>query len=123
METENENARIALDMFCRAAEKETGDYWEVQQMKNGDLAIVQTFKAAKEAMYDPEIPDEEKKLIITGALFCMSSRGLVDLANNLVLTVSRGHGPYDWAVSPAPLSFLNGCASVEEMTVRLAAYC
>lgn len=123
METEYEKAHSVLDIFCRAAEKETGDYWEVQQMKNGDLAVVQTFKAAKVAMDDPKISDEEKKLIITGAIFCMSSGGLVDLANNLVLTFSRGRGPYDWAASPMPLSFLNGCASVEEMTVRLAACC
>lgn len=123
METEYEKARMVLDMFCRAAEKATGDYWEIQQMKNGDLAVVQTFKAAKEAMDDPKIPDEEKKLIITGVLFCMSSRGLVDLAKCLVLTFSRGRGPYDWAVTPMPLPFLNGCTSVEEMTVRLAAYC
>lgn len=109
-----------LSAFCRAAEKATGDFWEVQTMENGDLAVVQTFKAAKRAMDDPNIPDEEKKLMITGVLFCTSSGGLVDLANNLVLTFSRG--PDDWVPS-LPLPFLSGCASVEEMTVRLAACC
>lgn len=110
METEREKARTALDMFCRtAAEKTTGDYWEVRRMEDGDLAVVQTFKAAKDAMDDPKITDEEKKSMITGALFCTSSRGLTDMVESLVLTFSHG-----------PLSFLSGCASVEEMTVRLA---
>lgn len=118
METEYEKAYTALDMFCRAAEKATGDYWGIQQMENGDLAVVQTFKAAKDAMDDPKIPDEEKKLMITGVLFCMSSGGLVDLAKCLVLTFSRGS---DGWVPSLPLPFLNGCASVEEMAVRLAA--
>jgi hypothetical protein len=120
MDTEYEKARLALDMFCRAAEKETGDFWEIQQMENGDLAVVQTFRAAKETMDDPKIPDEEKKLMVTGVLFCMSSGGLADLANNLVLTFSRGH---DGWVPSLPLPFLSGCASVEEMAVRLAACC
>lgn len=120
METECEKARTALDMFCRAAEKTTGDYWGIQQMENGELAVVRTFKTAKKAMNDPKIPDEEKKLIVAGVLFCMSSGGLVDLANNLVLTFSR-EPLNNFAVSPMPLPFLSGCASVEEMTVRLAA--
>ena len=119
METEREKARKALDMFCRAAEKATGDYWEVRKTENGDLAVVQTFKAAKDAMDDPKITDEEKKSMITGALFCTSSGGLADLAESLVLTFS--HGPLDLAASPWPLPFLKGCASVEEMTVRLTA--
>ena len=121
METEEETARKALEMFCRAAEKETGDFWEIQQMENGDLAVVQTFKAAKGAMDDPKISDEEKKLMVTGVLFCMSSGGLVDLAKHLVLALSRGSLDLDRYF--APLSFLRGCASVEEMTVRLAACC
>ena len=120
METEYEKAYMALDMFCLAAEKATGDYWGIQQLENGDLAVVQTFKAAKGAMDDPKIPDEEKKLMITGVLFCTSSGGLVDLAKCLVLTFSRG--PDDWVPS-LPLPFLSGCASVEEMTMRLAACC
>lgn len=120
MDTEYEKAYTALDMFCRAAEKATGDYWGIQQMENGDLAVVQTFKAAKGAMDDPNISDEEKKLMITGALFCMSSGSLVDLAKCLVLMFSRR--PDDWVPS-LPLPFLSGCASVEEMTVRLAACC
>ena len=119
METEYEKAKTALDMFCRAAEKATGDYWEVRQLENGSLAVVQTFKSAKEAIYNPRISDEAKKLMITGVLFCTSSGGLVDLAKCLVLTFS--HGPLDFAASPMPLPFLKGCASVEEMTVRLAA--
>ena len=118
METEYEKAHLALDMFCRAAEKATGDYWGIQQMENGDLAVVQTFKAAKKTMDDPKISNEVKKLMVTGMIYCMSSGGLVDLANNLVLTYLRGSD--DW-VPPMPLSFLSGCASVEEMTVRLAA--
>ena len=56
-----------------------------------------------------KITDEEKKSMITGALFCTSSGGLADLAESLTLTFSH------W-----PLPFLKGCASVEEMTVRLA---
>lgn len=119
MEIEYEKARTALDMFCRAAEKATGDYWGIQQMENGDLAVVQTFKSAKAAMDDPKVSDEVKKHMVTGVLFCTSSGGLADLANNLVLTFSRG--PLDFAASPAPMPFLSGCASVEEMTVRLAA--
>ena len=119
METEYEKAQTALDMFCRAAEKATGDYWEIQQLEDGDLAVVQTFKSVKKAMDDPKITDEEKKRMIVGALFCTSSGGLVDLAKCLVLTFS--HGPLDFASSPMPLPFLKGCASVEEMTVRLAA--
>lgn len=121
MDTEYEKARLALDMFCRAAEKETGDHWDIQQMENGDLAVVQTFRAAMETMDDPKIPDEEKKLIVTGALFCMSSGGLANLAECLVQTFSRR--PLPFATSPTPLSFLDGCASIEEMTVRLAACC
>ena len=113
METECEKARKALDMFCRAAEKATGDYWEIQQLENGSLAVVQTFKSAKEAIYSPKISDEAKKLMITGALFCTSSGGLADLAKCLVQTFRHG--------SSTPLPFLKGCASVEEMTVRLAA--
>ena len=120
METEYEKAYTALDMFCRAAEKATGDYWGIQQMENGDLAVVQTFKAAKGAMDDPKVSDEVKKHMVTGVLFCTSSGGLADLANNLVLTFS--HGPDDWVPS-LPLPFLSGCASVEEMAVRLAACC
>jgi len=119
METEREKARTALDMFCRAAEKATGDFWEVRRTENGNLAVIQTFKAAKKTLDDPKIPDEEKKLMITGVLFCTSSGGLVDLAKCLVLTFSQG--PLDFAASSAPLPFLNGCASVEEMVVRLAA--
>ena len=115
METEREKARKALDMFCRAATKATGDYWEVRKMENGNLAVVQTFK---DAMDDPKITDEEKKSMITGALFCTSSGGLADLAESLVLAFSRG--PLDLAASPWPLPSLRGCASVEEMTVRLA---
>ena len=76
METECEKARKALDMFCRAAAKKTGDYWEVRKMEGGDLAVVQTFRAAKDAMEDPKITDEEKKSMITGALFCTSSGAL-----------------------------------------------
>jgi len=30
METEYEKAYTALDMFCRAAERATGDYWGIQ---------------------------------------------------------------------------------------------
>lgn len=112
METEYEKARTTLDMFCRAAEKATGDYWEVQTMENGDLAVVQTFKPAKAVMEDPKIPDEEKELMITGTIFCMSSGGLTDLAESLVLIFSHR--------SSFPLPFLSGCASIEEMTVRLA---
>ena len=118
METEYEKARTALDMFCRAAEKATGDYWGIRRMENGDLAVVQTFKSAKAAIDDPKVSDEVKKLMVTGVLFCMSSGGLADLANNLVLTFSQG--PDGWMPS-LPLPFLNGCASVEEMTVLLAA--
>lgn len=118
METEYEKAQTALDMFCRAAAKATGDYWEVRRMEDGDLAVVQTFKAAKDAMDDPKITDEEKKSMITGALFCTSSGGLADLAESLITAFSRG--PLDLAASPRPLPFLRGCASVEEMTVRLA---
>ena len=120
METECEKARAALDMFCRAAEKATGDYWGIRQMENGGLAVVQTFKAAKDAMDDPKISDEEKKLMITGVLFCMSSGGLADLAERLVLTFSR-EPLNNFAVPPMLLPFLSGCASVEEMAVRLAA--
>ena len=119
METEYEKAKTALDMFCRAAEKATGDYWEVRKMEDGDLAVVQTFKSAKEAIYSPRISDEAKKLMITGTLFCTSSGGLADLAKCLVRAFRRG--PIDLAASSTPLSFLKGCASVEEMTVRLAA--
>lgn len=118
METECEKARTALDMFCRAAAKKTGDYWEVRKMENGNLAVVQTFKSVKAAMEDPKIIDEEKKSMVTGVLFCTSSGGLVDLAESLVLTFS--HGPLDLAALAWPLPFLKGCASVEEMTVRLA---
>ena len=118
METECEKARKALDMFCRAAAKKTGDYWEVKKMENGNLAVVQTFKSVKAAMDDPKITDEEKKSMITGALFCTSSGGLADLAESLVLAFSRG--PLDLATSPWPLPSLRGCVSVEEMTVRLA---
>ena len=118
METEREKARKVLDMFCRAATKATGDYWEVRKMENGNLAVIQTFKAAKDVMDDPKITGEEKKSMITGALFCTSSGGLADLAESLVLAFSRG--PLDLAASPWPLPSLRGCASVEEMTVRLA---
>jgi len=89
-------------------------------MENGDLAVVQTFKATKKMLDDPKIPDEEKKLMITGVIFCTSSGGLVDLVEHLILMFSRG--PDDWVPS-LPLPFLSGCASVEEMTVRLAACC
>ena len=119
METEYEKAQTVLDMFCRAAEKATGDYWEVRKMEDGDIAVVQTFKATKKAMDDPKIPDEVKNRMITGALFCMTSGGLADLAENLVMAFSDG--PLDFTASPMPLPFLKGCASVEEMTVRLAA--
>ena len=119
MKTECEKAQTALDMFCRAAEKATGDYWEIQRLENGNLAVVQTFKSAKEAIYSPKISDEAKKLMITGTLFCTSSGGLADLAKCLVQAFRRG--PIDLAASSMPLSFLRGCASVEEMTVRLAA--
>ena len=118
METECEKARIALDMFCRAAEKATGDSWEVRQLENGSLAVVQTFKSAKEAIYSPKISDEEKKLIIIGTLFCTSSGGLADLAKYLVQAFRRG--PIDLAAPSFPLPFLKGCTSVEEMMVRLA---
>lgn len=121
METEENDARKALDMFCRAAEKATGDYWGIQQMENGSLAVVQTFRSAKEALDDPKVPDEEKRLIIAGAIVCMSSRNLADLARQLVSMLSQG--PLYSATSPVPLPFLKGCASVEEMTVRLAACC
>ena len=113
METECEKARTALGMFCRAAAKKTGDYWEVKKMENGNLAVVQTFKSVKAAMEDPKITGEEKKSMVTGALFCTSSGGLADLAKCLVQTFRHG--------SSTPLPFLKGCASVEEMTVRLAA--
>ena len=119
METEYEKAYTALDMFCRAAENATGDRWEIQRLENGDFAVVQTFKAAKKTLDDPNIPDEEKKLMVTGVLFCTSSGSLADLAKCLVLTFSQG--PLNFAASPAPLPFLSGCASVEEMAVRLAA--
>ena len=52
-------------------------------------------------------------------MFCTLSRGLVDLAENLVLAFS--HGPLDLAAPEWPLPFLKGCASVEDMTVRLTA--
>ena len=119
METEYEKTWTALDMFCRAAEKATGDCWEITRMENGNLAVVQTFKVAKETLADPKIPDEEKKLMVTGVLFCVSSGGLTDLANSLVLKFSRGS--LDFAAPSMPLSFLSGCASIEEMVVRLAA--
>ena len=118
METEYEKAQTALDMFCRAAEKATGDYWKIRQLENGSLAVVQTFKTAKEAIHNPRISDEAKKLMITGVLFCTSSGDLVDLAKCLVLTFWRG--PIDIAASSFPLPFLKGCSSVEEMMVRLA---
>ena len=118
METECEKARKALDMFCRAAAKKTGDYWEVKKMENRNLAVVQTFKSVKAVIEDPKITGEEKKSMVTGALFCTSSGGLADLAESLVLTFS--HGPLDLAAPAWPLPFLKGCASVEEMTVRLA---
>lgn len=124
METEYEKARTALDMFCRAAEKATGDYWGIQCMENGDLAVIQTFKAAKEAMDDPKIPDEEKKFMITGALLCTSSRGLIDLADRLVKSFERDPpSPSKLQETSWPLPFLDGCSSVEEMSVRLAACC
>ena len=119
METECEKAKTALDMFCRAAEKATGDYWEIRQLENGSLAVVQTFKSAKEAIHNPRISDEVKKLMITGVLFCTSSGGLADLAKCLVKAFWRG--PTDIAASSMPLPFLKGCSSVEEMMVRLAA--
>ena len=119
METEYEKARTALDMFCRAAEKATGDVWDVQSLDNGDLAVVQTFKSVKEVMDDQKIPDGEKKLMITGVLFCTSSGGLADLAEQLVsLTFSN---PWGLSKTSWPLPFLRGCGSVEEMTIRLAA--
>ena len=118
METEYEKAQTALDMFCRAAEKATGDYWEIQQLEDGDLAVVQTFKSVKKAMDDPKITDEEKKHMIVGALFCTSSGSLVDLAKCLVQAFRRG--PIDLAAPSFPLPFLKGCTSVEEMMVRLA---
>lgn len=118
METEYEKAQTALDMFCRAAEKATGDYWEVRKMEDGNLAVVQTFKSVKKAMDDPKIPDEVKKRMITGALFCTSSGSLVDLAKCLVQAFRRG--PIDLAAPSFPLPFLKGCTSVEEMMVRLA---
>lgn len=93
-------------MFCRAAEKATGDIWDIRSFDNGNLAVVQTFKSVKEVMDDPKILDEEKKCMITGALFCTSSGGLVDLAEHLVLTFS--HGPLDLVASPMPLPFLKG---------------
>jgi len=123
METEYEKARTALDMFCRAAENATGDRWEIQRLENGDFAVVQTFKAAKKTLDDPNIPDEEKKLMVTGVLFCTSSGNLADLAKCLVLTLSHGSPGFVSSWSSCPLPFLNGCASVEEMTVRLAACC
>ena len=52
-------------------------------------------------------------------MFCTSSGGLADLAENLVLAFS--HGPLDLAAPAWPLSFLKRCVSVEEMTVRLTA--
>ena len=119
MKTEYEKAQTMLDMFCRAAKKATGDRWEIQQLENGDLAVVQTFKSTKEAIYSPRISDEAKKLMIAGVLFCTSSGGLVDLAKCLVQAFRRG--PTDIAASSMPLPFLKGCASVEEMTVRLVA--
>lgn len=118
METEYEKARTALDMFCRAAEKATGDFWEVRRTENGNLAVVQTFRSAKKTLDDPKIPDEEKKLVITGALFCTSSGGLADLAKCLVLALSRGTPCFGMS---SMLPFLSECSSVEEMTVRLAA--
>ena len=118
METEYEKAQTALDMFCRAAEKATGDYWEIRQLENGSLAVVQTFKTAKEAIHNPKISDEVKKLMITGVLFCMSSGSLADLAKCLVQAFRRG--PIDLAAPSFPLPFLKGCTSVEEMMVRLA---
>ena len=122
METEEETARLALDMFCRAAEKATGDSWEVQQMENGDLAVVQTFKTMKGVMDDPKIPDEEKKLMITGMIYCTSSRGLAGLADRLAKSFKRDPPPPGAQQETSwPLSFLDGCSSVEEMSVRLAA--
>ena len=120
METEYEKAKTALDMFCRAAEKATGDYWEIRQLENGSLAVVQTFKSVKAVMEDPKITGEEKKSMVTGVLFCTSSGGLADLAKCLVLTFWRG--PIDIAASSFPLPFLKGCSSVEEMMIRLATY-
>jgi len=122
METECEKARAALDMFCRAAEKATGDYWEIQHMENGDLAVVQTFKAAKKAPDGPEIPDEEKKLTITGMIYCASSGGLAGLADRLAKSFERPTPLMDGLRETSwPLPLLDGCDSVEEMMVRLAA--
>lgn len=123
MKTECRKARAALDMFCRAAEKATGDYWEVQRTGNGDLAVVQTFKAAKKAMDDPEIPDEEKMGVVTGMIYCASSGGLAGLADRLAKSFERGpFQPDELRETSWPLPFLDGCSSVEEMSVRLAAY-
>lgn len=124
METECEKARTALDMFCRAAEKATGDRWEIQRMENGDLAVVQTFRTAKKAMDDPEIPDEEKKLVVTGVIYCASSGGLAGLADRLAKSFERvpvPPPPGELLETSWPLPFLDGCSSVEEMSVRLAA--
>lgn len=122
METEYEKARMALDMFCHAAEKVTGDYWEIQQMENGDLAVVQTFKAAKKTINDLKIPDEEKKLVVTGMIYCTSSGGLTGLADRLAKSFKQDSLLLgELQETSWPLPFLDGCSSIEEMSVRLAA--
>lgn len=91
-------------------------------MKNGDLAVVQTFKAAEKTMNDPKIPDEEKKLVVTGMIYCTSSGGFASLADRLAKSFERDPPPPGALRETSwPLPFLDGCASVEEMAVRLAA--
>ena len=112
METEYEKAQTVLDMFCRAAEKATGDYWEVRKMEDGDLAVVQTFKATKKAMDDPKIPDEVKNRMITGALFCMTSGGPGgsggELGNGVFGWASRLHGVAHASAFPERVRFGRG---------------
>lgn len=91
-------------------------------MENGDLAVVQTFKAAEKAMNDPKIPDEEKKLVVTGMIYCTSSGGLASLADRLVKSFEQDPPPPGALRETSwPLPFLDGCSSVEEMSARLAA--
>ena len=114
-----EFAKTALDMFCRAAEEATGDRWGIQRMENGDFAVVQTFKAAEKS---PDGPDGEKEFPVTGAIHCMSSGGLAGLASRLAKSFERNPLPPGALPETSwPLPFLDGCSSVEEMAVRLAA--
>ena len=112
METEYEKAQTVLDMFCRVAEKATGDYWEVRKMEDGDLAVVQTFKSAKAVMEDPKITGAEKKSMVTGVLFCMTSGGPGgsggELGNGVFGRASRLHGVAHASAFPERVCFGRG---------------